>query len=111
MRMFAQKRPESVRQQIVDQFGLNGTAVLTVNINEEKGYVKINSLEITPNLLGVENPALWSGIYFKGVPLTITAIPKSGYRFSGWEGIDHEKSKIIMELFEDLDLTANFIEE
>ena len=40
MRMFAQKRPESVRQQIVDQFGLNGTAVLTVNINEEKGYVK-----------------------------------------------------------------------
>ena len=111
MRMFAQKRPESVRQHIVDQFGLDGTAVLKVNSDQEKGYVKINSLEITPILPGVENPALWSGIYFKGVPITITAIPKPGYRFSGWEGIDHEHLEIIMELDEDLDLTANFIEE
>jgi spore coat protein CotH len=111
MQMYAQKRPESVRQHIMDQFGLNGTAVLTVTTDEEKGYVKINSIEITQNLPGVENPALWSGIYFKGVPLTITAIPRPGYRFSGWEGIDHEKSEIIMELDEDFDLTANFIKE
>ena len=111
MRMFAQKRPESVRQHIMDQFGLSGTAALTVNTDEEKGYVKINSIEITPNLPGAENPALWSGIYFKGVPMTITAIPRPGYRFSGWGGIDHEKSEIILELHEDLDLTANFVEE
>ena len=111
MRMFAQKRPESVRQHIMDQFGLNGTAILIANTDQEKGYIQINSIDITPNLPGVENPSSWSGIYFKGVPLTITAVPRPGYRFSNWEGIEHEGLEITIELNEDLGLTAIFIEE
>jgi len=43
--------------------------------------------------------------------LTITAIPRPGYRFSDWGGIDDEKSEIILELDGDLDLNAHFIEE
>jgi Leucine-rich repeat (LRR) protein len=111
MRIFAQERPEFVRQHIMDQFSLNGTAILTVNTDEEKGYMKINSIDITTNLPGVENPDLWSGIYFKGIPLTITAIPKPGYRFSGWEGIDDEELEITFELSEDLELSVIFVED
>ncbi|MDP2965603.1 MAG: hypothetical protein Q8N39_06125 [Pelolinea sp.] len=79
--------------------------------DEEKGYVKVNSIEITPETTGVDNPAEWSGIYFKDVPVMITAVPKPGYQFAGWEGTSQEGMEITLELQDDLNLTANFILE
>jgi len=40
MRMFAKKRPEFVKQHIMDQFDIIRTVVLTVNTDEEKGHIK-----------------------------------------------------------------------
>jgi uncharacterized repeat protein (TIGR02543 family) len=51
----------------------------------------------------------WSGIYFEGIPIKLTAVPNSGYEFAGWDGIEQTSPKITIDLNEDLVLTANFI--
>ena len=87
---------------------LPGTATLTVQTDSEMGYIQVNSIAITADTPGVADPGNWSGIYFKGVPILVTAVPKPGYRFSGWEGLDHEQAEITLELVENLTLKAQF---
>lgn len=84
---FANNRPDIVRQHIVSQFSLTGTANLTVNVsNASQGYVKVNTVDILPTTIGVNPmPYPWTGTYFKGVTFNITAIPKRGYKFVRWE--------------------------
>ncbi|MBT4484775.1 MAG: T9SS type A sorting domain-containing protein, partial [Candidatus Latescibacteria bacterium] len=48
------------------------------------GKIKINSLVIE------DYP--WNGIYFKDVPIQVTALPDLGYRFIGWTGVTPEDS-------------------
>jgi hypothetical protein len=88
MKKFALKRPEYLRQHIIEYFGLSGTASIQVEMNEG-GLIKINSLVIE----NTDTP--WKGIYFKDIPIRIEAIPKPGYRFIGWEGISKSKHKTI----------------
>lgn len=84
---FANNRPNIARQHVVSQFGLTGTAALTVNVsNTNYGYVKVNTVDILPTTAGLsQTPYPWTGTYFKGVPFNITARPKKGYKFSHWQ--------------------------
>ena len=75
MKRFGNERSAYVFNHIADQFQLGG--VHTVNIdNLQNGTVTLNSLLIE------ETP--WSGSYFDGVPITLTANPNEGYVFSHW---------------------------
>jgi hypothetical protein len=109
MRKFAYERPAYVRQHILDYFDLHGTAVITLHTDSDKGYIRVNSINITPDTPGVMDTTEWSGTYFKGVPIKLSAIPNPGYKFTGWEGIEQSDSELIIELDEDITLTANFI--
>jgi Leucine-rich repeat (LRR) protein len=108
MRQFALNRPDAVRQQISDQFGLGGTATLTIKADPTKGYVKVNTIAISSETKGVVNQAEWNGIYFKGLPVTVTAIPNHGYKFTGWEGNGQKGIEILLNLIDDVKLTALF---
>lgn len=111
IRQFARLRPDIQRQQLVDYFGLAGTAQLTVNSDPAQGYVRVNTIEITKHTPGVADPANWSGIYFKGVPVTLTAVPLEGYNFSHWEGLPEgevTEPEMELDLDGDLALTAVF---
>lgn len=108
---FAQKRPDYQRQHIIENFGLTGTAVLTLNTNPAKGTIKINTIEINEETPGVANPGSWSGVYFKGIPVRITAIPKDGYKFTGWLETGQREPEITLVLNEDQTLTATFARE
>jgi hypothetical protein len=77
MKNFAGQRPTIVRQQMQSYFALSGQVALTVNISG-RGKIRINSI--------TENQTSWSGTYFRGIPITVTAIPEPGYRFAGWNG-------------------------
>jgi hypothetical protein len=70
------------------------------------GYIKLNTIEIS-------DPS-WTGIYFKGVPVTMEAIPNYGFTFDSWNSsvlalADLTTSKIVnFDLIGDNIFTANF---
>ncbi|RLC76801.1 MAG: hypothetical protein DRJ03_22175 [Chloroflexi bacterium] len=77
LRDFARRRPDLVRRQIVERFGLDGTAQLAFETPDSgSGYVAVNG--------GPARELPWQGVYFHTVPIQITAAPAPGYRFAGW---------------------------
>ena len=109
MRTFVSQRPVYVRLHILDYFNLTGTADITLLTDNTKGHIHINSIDITPDTPGVVDADEWRGIYFKGIPVSLSAIPKPGYQFAGWTGIDHTDPDVVLILNKNLTLTANFI--
>jgi hypothetical protein len=79
MRNFADRRLACVRGHMIAQFGLAGTGVVKVDVMPPgTGFVRVNTV----------NPVMpWTGTYFGGVPVSLTAIPRDGYDFVGWDGL------------------------
>lgn len=75
LKEFAEKRPDTLRNEVLERFELLGMTTVKLNV-EGKGKILVNT--ITPT----EFP--WSGIYFKEIPVQLTAIPEPGHRFKGW---------------------------
>jgi Leucine-rich repeat (LRR) protein len=111
LRYFGEYRPGYVRQHIVEYFDLTGRAKVTLLTDESRGHIIINSIAITEDTPGIEDPSSWSGIYFRGVPITITAVPNPRYRFVRWEGVqgvDPTLETLTIPLEDDLSLRAVF---
>jgi hypothetical protein len=113
VREFAMVRPTYVRQHIIDYFNLPGWARLTVQTQPTHGYIRVNTIDITENAVGVQNPGNWSGIYFQGVPIELDAVPYEGYHFVRWEGEnlhhnDFESSVINIRLDSNIIISAIF---
>ena len=67
-----------VRDQIVNEFSLEKQVDVTLStVPEGAGYIKIST--IVPETLP------WTGVYFDGVPVKMTAVANPGYTFVGWE--------------------------
>jgi hypothetical protein len=77
MMLFVNQRPTIARDHIMNEFGLSGEVILTLN-TVPAGSGKIQISTITPQSYP------WSGTYFNGNPVRITAIPNPGYSFSHW---------------------------
>ena len=74
---FANNRPAKARDQIESQFNLHAQVTLTFNASPSSaGRIQVST--IIPESLP------WSGVYFDGNPVTITAIPNPGYTFDHW---------------------------
>ena len=74
---FVNQRPANARNIVQNEFGLNGQVTLTLQA-QPAGAGRIQISTITPGTLP------WSGVYFNGNPVTITAIPNPGYSFDHW---------------------------
>jgi hypothetical protein len=114
MKAFVNERPQYQRQHITDYFLLKGEHEVTVNVTgQQQGYIHINSMDLLSTTEGVSsNPHPWKGIYFEGIPITLRAIAKPGYRFVKWLGAvlpDNEEVKI--NLANDVSLIAVFVKE
>jgi hypothetical protein len=70
-------RPEFARQHVVDQLGLAGTFSLSLDADPPDGG--------TFQLAAVAVEDGFDGIYFQGIPVTVTAVPAAGRTFAGWE--------------------------
>ena len=79
MKNFATDRPYYVFTHIQQKFKFNTPIRITVRTDSVAGSVQLNSLKLK------KYP--WNGSYFQEVPITLTAIPKAGYRFLKWEGV------------------------
>jgi len=102
---FAVNRPSYARKQIAGYYGLRGTATLSLAVSHTNhGRVKINTLTIA-----APTNAPWSGLYFKDNPITLSAVPRAGYRFVNWQGILGVATNTMTLLLNgDLALTAVF---
>ncbi len=88
LRNFANLRLTYMTEDFLEEFEIEGMSTITVtSIDDAMGKVKLNTLTL--------NNFPWNGEYFKGVPITLEAIPKTGYKFVGWTGI----SFLLIELF------------
>jgi len=108
---FIMDRPEYMRQFIVNDFSLAGIRSVTLDVNDQTmGKIQINSLRINSSTLGLTDtlqPYPWTGVYFDGIPVQITAIPEPGYEFVEWEGINEAESFITI-LSDDVEFKAIF---
>lgn len=109
---FALNRPYFQRKHISEKFELNGMYDLLLDVSDTAhGYIHVNTIDILPTTDGIENnPYIWSGVYFQGVPIHVTAVPKPGYLFSHWSG---ESNSVFANLHltnsKDIYLKANFV--
>ncbi len=88
MKNFARNRPSNQRQHIIDYFHLSGSSILNLVIKDPgMGSVRINDAELRD-----KNS---SGIYFRDIPVKLKAIPKVGYRFVKWEGIEEDSLDLV----------------
>ena len=111
LRRFARERPENVRRHFVEHFGLGGCANVTLRADPREGHVRINGLDVSDGTPGIVRPEAWTGVYFRGVPVKIAAIPEKGYRFAGWEGTELKEAEITVIPEGDLELAARFEKE
>jgi uncharacterized repeat protein (TIGR02543 family) len=94
---------------LTDFFKLPGTATVTLNSDLDAGYIQINTLDLVPETPGITNPESWQGTYLRSVPIKVTAHPKPGYEFVGWEGSrTSTETQLEIMLTSDLELTAVF---
>lgn len=89
---FNDRRPGYVRTHFQNYFDLDRIHKVTLNVsNGDDGKIKINT--ITPD----DYP--FSGIYFSDVPVTITALPRPGYKFVRWEnGSNSTQSQLTVHI-------------
>jgi len=79
MRVFGANRETYMTGHVRSYLGLSQQITLSVLAQPESGgSVRVNRETVKTNP--------WSGRYFPGVPLPVTAIPAPGYRFAGWTG-------------------------
>jgi len=77
MRAHLAAREATSRTHIRDHFNLSAQRLIQINVQPAgAGRIQLNS--ISPDTYP------WDGIYFQGVPITITAIPNPGYTFENW---------------------------
>ncbi|MFI5171218.1 MAG: lamin tail domain-containing protein [Chitinophagales bacterium] len=75
---FYDNRNNNQRNHIETYFNLDDQVDITLEVNPPgAGYIKISTI-IPANLP-------WTGVYFDGVPVTVSAIPNPGFEFVDWE--------------------------
>jgi len=103
LRDFVVARPAIQRTHLRNAFGLGDDFTLQVDVSDsEHGYVKLNTIDLTTSTAGVFAPVYpWTGLYFKNLPVTLTAIPYPGYLFSHWIGVDESADSFIRPFDDD----------
>ncbi|MEM1270199.1 MAG: CotH kinase family protein, partial [Bacteroidota bacterium] len=103
-RDFAEKRPDRVRQHVRDALNLGAQVelVLEVDVSDaDAGSISVNGLKV--------GASPWTGLYFPGLPVTLSAEPQPGYRFAGWSGEDvPDEPTVTVTMSRARSLTARF---
>ncbi|MFZ5552839.1 MAG: CotH kinase family protein [Bacteroidota bacterium] len=103
---FLDNRITYARYYVQQQFALNNQVNVTLQSQPAEGG-KVQISTITPG------PLPWSGVYYDGNPVSLTAIPQPGYRFLYWKSDDlvtteNDSVTIRLNISEDETFTAYF---
>lgn len=111
MHDYCNNRPAIALQHIKNAFSITNKHNLQVNVSDvNRGFIRINSIDINSKTHGISNPVYpWDGVYFEGVPVTISATALPGFRFIEWQGdIISSNPNLTVNLTQDLNLIAVF---
>ncbi|MFN2135606.1 MAG: CotH kinase family protein [Candidatus Promineifilaceae bacterium] len=99
---FIRERPDALRQHVVEAFSLSGTQFLTLDVNDKEGGHILVEGQPLPGMP-------FTGVYFRDIPLQITAVAEPGYRFVEWQGAATNREETIThQLTSNETLTAVF---
>jgi hypothetical protein len=103
-------RPQFIQQQLMSTFALNGMHNLTLDVSDSaKGYVKVNTIRLNRNTTRLSQMTYpWTGIYFSGVPVPLTAKALPGYQFVEWLPTHDPSPTVFVNLVQDTNITAVF---
>jgi hypothetical protein len=105
---FISVRPLFARYFVIQEWNLNGTVDVTLDVFPPgAGYIKMNT--IVPDSLP------WTGVYFDGVPVTMTAVANPGYVFKEWTSPNlvqnpHRQNSLTLNVNQNEPFTAYFRE-
>jgi hypothetical protein len=112
LRNFARRRPAFAREQLRQQFHLQPSCRVVVNVSPPGGgTVRVNTLSLP---VGQADDAsgtnAWSGLYFKQHPISLEARAAASFRFDGWLGATNSVSTSLEFAPEkDCAVTARFV--
>jgi len=101
MENFAQNRSGYMRQHIRNYFNLPNLAYTLFHISSTGGgKIQINTVipEVYP----------WGGYYYPNIPIEVTAVPDTGYVFSGWSQLPDSSQSMKIQVTDGFTLTAMF---
>lgn len=104
LQTFATLRKSHAQSHVIQYFDLVDASMVELDVQPaNSGKIKISTLSLD------EFP--WTGEYFNGIPVKITAAAMPGYRFKGWEGdIISDSMSITITFNNDKELKAVFEE-
>ena len=105
LRRFANERTQYMQQHVTDAFDeVTGTTTITLQSDPPgAGTIEFSTLHLSDDHLP------WAGEYFMGVDIPVTAVPDSGYVFTGWSGTALGNAiSTTINLSGDVVLTAHF---
>lgn len=112
LRTFMAQRPARQYEHLVTRFGLAGTATVTVQGDSRAGTVRVHRVELAPGNPGVDASARFERTSFLGVPVSLQASARPGYRFVGWEDgagqLRSTSAELEIEVNGDTELRARF---
>ncbi|MBU0475770.1 MAG: CotH kinase family protein [Bacteroidetes bacterium] len=86
MREFAEKRPQYMKQSLLDFYSLTGVETLQFSLSSaDAGTIYLGDIKVNNG---------FTGEYFRYIPLKIEAIPKVGFKFVKWSGVDDSLSQV-----------------
>jgi len=96
LRTFALNRPPYLQNLIVNQFGLSGTANLTLDIQPPgSAIVKMNNRVDLPS---------GNYIYFQGIPITMKAIPAPNWEILSFGGLQTDSLTLIQTAYQTIQI-------
>ena len=90
MKEFSDSRAYYAKRHIRSTFNLSRHKEIKVS-SAPAGYGRVDV-----NSLTIDNQ--WSGDYFPGVPIAVTAVPKTGFKFKEWKGIPDSLASINVDV-------------
>lgn len=83
IRSFGEQRTAAVWGHMQNKFSLAAPRQLTIDSIVTQGVIRVNSIALNTNTPGFSGYP-WSGMYFTNYPVTLTAEPRTGFRFVEW---------------------------
>lgn len=98
IKSFAQSRQQTIMSEMQQYFNLGETVQTTLSV-QGLGEIRVHNLPLDQSTIAAS--------FFRDVPVTVTAVPKSGSVFAGWSDGNQEATRMFNP-GEVTTLTANF---